>query len=206
MATADANGIAIIQDADNLSPLHPVFNLLGQSVSNAFDANTRIWPVANETARSAKVTEIGLANITGAKPLFVWRANAPAGRNLEFSTNGTVWNYYSSNLDTASQTLTLNSGFTSSDGLGLFRSGSTVFLEGTIRRTAGVYPTSFTTVSNIPVGWRPNGFRRLPSAGYGSASANGLWVNITSGGDLQVAGMGSSSDSAYLCYSWRLPV
>lgn len=107
--------------------------------------------------------------------------------------------------DASTQSLTLNTGFTASDGLGLYREGRIVFLEGTIRRTAGVFPTTFTTVANIPAEWRPNGFRRLPSAGFGSASANGLWVAITGGGDLQVAGMGASSDSAYLCHVWRLP-
>ena len=101
MASTDSNGIMRVDANDDVSPLFPVFNSLAQSVSNAFDANTRIWPVANEAGRTAKVTEIGIGNISSAKPLFVWRANAATGRNLEYTVNGSVWFYYDSSADTA---------------------------------------------------------------------------------------------------------
>ena len=102
MASTDSNGIMRVDANDDVSPLFPVFNSLAQSVSNAFDANTRIWPVANEAGRTAKVTEIGIGNISSAKPLFVWRANAATGRNLEYTVNGSVWFYYDSSADTSS--------------------------------------------------------------------------------------------------------
>lgn len=102
MASTDSNGIMRVDANDDVSPLFPVFNSLAQSVSNAFDANTRIWPVANEAGRTARVTAIGIGNISSAKPLFVWRANAATGRNLEYTVNGSVWFYYDSSADTAS--------------------------------------------------------------------------------------------------------
>ena len=102
MASTDSNGIMRVDANDDVSPLFPVFNSLAQSVSNAFDANTRIWPVANEAGRTAKVTAIGIGNISTTKPLFVWRANAATGRNLEYTVNGSVWFYYDSSADTSS--------------------------------------------------------------------------------------------------------
>ncbi len=102
MASTDSNGIMRVDANDDVSPLFPVFNSLAQSVSNAFDGNTRIWPVANEAGRTAKVTAIGIGNISSAKPLFVWRANAATGRNLEYTVNGSVWFYYDSSADTSS--------------------------------------------------------------------------------------------------------
>ena len=102
MASTDSNGIMRVDANDDVSPLFPVFNSLAQSVSNAFDANTRIWPVANEAGRTARVTAIGIGNISSSKPLFVWRANAATGRNLEYTVNGSVWFYYDSSADTAS--------------------------------------------------------------------------------------------------------
>lgn len=101
MATTDHNGILRVQDTDLVSPLYPTFNALAQSVTDSLDSNTRIYPVANETARAAKVTQVGTGNISSSKPLFVWRANATVGRNLEFTTNGSTWSFYSAQNDTA---------------------------------------------------------------------------------------------------------
>lgn len=99
MPSVDSNGIAQFSNTDMLTPLASNLNAIGTSVSAAFNANIRIWPVANTAARTALVTSIGAANITTAKPLFVWRADATGGRNLEFSTNGTSWSYYTASND-----------------------------------------------------------------------------------------------------------
>lgn len=96
MAYNDSNGILRVETSDDVSQLHSVFNSLAQSVSNAIGSNVRIWSVANVAARAAKVAEIGAANITAAKPLIVWRADAPPGRNLEYTINGSSWIYYQS--------------------------------------------------------------------------------------------------------------
>ena len=96
MAYNDSNGILRVETSDDVSQLHSVFNSLAQSTSNAIGANTRVWPVANIAGRAAKVTEIGASNITAAKPLIVWRADAPQGSNLEYTINGSVWHSYRS--------------------------------------------------------------------------------------------------------------
>lgn len=47
-----------------------------------------IIPVANATDRDALAVSIG---VTPAKPLIVFRANAPTYRAIEYTTNGTTW-------------------------------------------------------------------------------------------------------------------
>jgi hypothetical protein len=95
LTTNDPNGLVLFEVGDTLTPLATNLNAMTNSISAAFNTNLRIWPVANAAGRTAKVTEIGVGNISNAKPLFVWRADATAGRNLEYTVNGSTWLYYS---------------------------------------------------------------------------------------------------------------
>ena len=90
MATIDSNGVLFYQDSDNFTPPASL-NLAQSNLSDLLSAGVRFKRVANTTARSALVTSIGLANITTANPLHVWRADATAGRQYEYTTNGTTW-------------------------------------------------------------------------------------------------------------------
>ena len=93
MATIDSNGVLFYQDSDNFTPPASL-NLAQSNLSSLLSNNTRFRRVANLTARSALVASIGLANITPDNPLLVWRADAAAGLQLEYTTNGTTWNTY----------------------------------------------------------------------------------------------------------------
>ena len=99
MATIDSNGVLFYQDSDNFTPPASL-NLAQSNLSDLLSSGVRFKRVANTTARSALVTSIGLANITTANPLHVWRADASAGRQLEVTTNGTTWNFYETGYDT----------------------------------------------------------------------------------------------------------
>ncbi|MDA8440542.1 MAG: hypothetical protein M0Z51_17010 [Propionibacterium sp.] len=50
-------------------------------------------PVPNATARSALIVSLGSVGITAStsNPIYVFRADAPAGRELEYTVNGTTW-------------------------------------------------------------------------------------------------------------------
>lgn len=91
MSTTDKNGILRVEAGDSVAPLHPVFNALAQSVSDALDKNARIYNVDNIAGRNALVAAIGTSNITNASPLYVDRADASVGRNLEVTRNGASW-------------------------------------------------------------------------------------------------------------------
>ena len=102
MATIDSNGVLFYQDSDNFTPPASL-NLAQSNLSSLLGESPRFKRVANTAARSALVTSIGLANITPANPLLVWRADAAAGSQLEYTTNGTTWNVLVTNEYLAAQ-------------------------------------------------------------------------------------------------------
>lgn len=164
MATEDSNGLVIFQDTDNLVPLHSTLNTLTASISDAFNENVRIYPVSSTSSRSALVSQIGLSNISTAKPLFVWRSNATQGRNLEYTTNGSTWHYYSSSDDstgfiTSGLTFAMESGWTLNSYC-LYREGKRAYGSVTVNRSGGTITPdangNFTDapVLTMPVGWR----------------------------------------------------
>ena len=84
MATTDSNGLVLLQQTDNLTPLEGTINTVTSSVSAALNANTRIFQVANQAARDT------LANSrtpTANNPLFVWRQDT---KEMEYNY-GTGW-------------------------------------------------------------------------------------------------------------------
>lgn len=70
MGTTDNNGIYFYEDTDAVSPLHTLLNAGQQSVSNALNANPRIWSVTNVAARDALLTARGASP---ASPLITYR-------------------------------------------------------------------------------------------------------------------------------------
>lgn len=162
MTTTDKNGLPLYQETDLISPFAPVLNAISTSVSAAFDANTRIWPVTNTSTRAALVTKIGVANISSAKPLFVWRADAASGQNLEYTKNGTTWYVYKSTEDTSDDSgwvnVTLLNNATSRPDMpfvpSVRRVGKTVHFRGHFA-PASVTTGASTQIFQIPVGYRP---------------------------------------------------
>lgn len=174
MATEDSNGLVIFQDTDNLVPLHSTLNTLTASISDAFNENMRIYPVSSTGDRSTLVSRIGLSNISVSRPLFVWRSNATQGRNLEYTTNGSVWHYYTSvSDDTGWVNITYESGFTAGTPgqLQYRRIGNMLYLRGgaTGTFTSGAYHV----VGSLPSDMWPTATVRDGAAGQGGRSA--LW-------------------------------
>src|SRR5690606_9654199 len=104
-----SQGIYYPDAATNITPQHTVLATMASSIDTILDNDTQIHRVANTTARAALASS---SSPTAAKPLFVWRADAPNGRELEYTKNGTVWQYYSSNEDSATYAVPLGAGFT----------------------------------------------------------------------------------------------
>lgn len=88
MATTDSNGLVILQDTDNITPLHTTINTVTASVSNYLTANKTVHYVANTAARATLVTSY---TPTSSNPLIVWRGDATVGQQIEFTTDGTNW-------------------------------------------------------------------------------------------------------------------
>lgn len=98
MGTIDAQGIYKYASNDVVAPLEAALNVGQQSVSDAF-ANLgpgTIRYAANAAARNALAASYAPS---ATKPLFVYRGDAPAGKNLEFTLDGSNWGTYSDNRD-----------------------------------------------------------------------------------------------------------
>jgi hypothetical protein len=88
MGTVNGNGIYFYEETDAVSPLHTLLNVAQQSVSDALDSTARVFRVANTAARTAKATGYGAS---ASNPLYVFRADAPAEHQLEYTIDGTNW-------------------------------------------------------------------------------------------------------------------
>lgn len=210
MATTDSNGIVKVEMGDDIAPLHPVFNALATSVSNAISARSSVWPVANVAARTAKVNEIGIGNITATKPLLVWRGDAPIGRNLEYTLNGSAWFYYESNAvgisDTGWITIPYEAGYTLGTGGPLryrIREG-VVYIQG--GATGSFTSGSYKTVATLPEVARPSA-DQVRAGAAGSSGRAGLYeVNKT--GEIKFAfnAWGSSSAPTWMAMNCSYPL
>ena len=156
MATIDSNGVLFYQDSDNFTPPASL-NLAQSNLSDLLSSGVRFKRVANTTERSALVTSIGLANITVANPLLVWRADAAAGSQFEYTANGTTWeilvtSQYLAAQDTGWVNVTVGSGYTAAVPVQVRRIGIDIKWRGSVtKRTA--WTSSYQVVipaANIP--------------------------------------------------------
>lgn len=83
---------------DDSGPFQPAADMaqMASSIDLRIADQNEIRSVANTTERNALVNAVGLPNITTNQPLMVWRADAPVGTQLEYTTNGTTWHNYKS--------------------------------------------------------------------------------------------------------------
>lgn len=95
MATTDSNGIVFLEETDPISPFHTTINTLQQGTSDALsgikDGSNDILvihQVADTSERAALAVAYGP---TASKPLYVNRANAGAGKEMEYTTDGSTW-------------------------------------------------------------------------------------------------------------------
>ena len=152
MATIDSNGVLFYQDTDSFTPPASL-NLAQSNLSDLLAAGVRFKRVANTTARSALVTSIGLANVTTANPLHVWRADATAGKQYEYTTNGTTWHtVVTSEQDTGWVNVTVGSGYTAAVPVQVRRIGIDIKWRGSVTKGTA-WTSSYQVVipaANIP--------------------------------------------------------
>lgn len=91
MATTDANGQVFYGPTDPVEPLQGILNGVSTAVSSKLGAQSQIVRIPNVAGRAAAVTARAGRAITAADPLIVWRADAGAGRQIEYTINGTNW-------------------------------------------------------------------------------------------------------------------
>jgi hypothetical protein len=115
-------------------------------------------PVTNTTTRAALITTLGALSpaITAStsNPIFVFRADAPAGRQVEFTVDGTNWEGDSAWTQTP---ITLGSGVTNYvtapyAGLYVRRVNGVVWVVGAVTKASW---TNGDTVATLATGWRP---------------------------------------------------
>lgn len=145
-------GIYYPDAATNITPQHTVLATMASSIDTILADDTQIHRVANTTARAALASSF---SPTTAKPLFVWRADADAGRQLEYTKNGSTWySYRSSEDDTGWLDVTLFAGYTG--GMQVRRIGRSVSWRGTITRSAGNFAVG-NNYTVVPTGGTPAG-------------------------------------------------
>lgn len=164
MTTTDANGIIRWESTDPITPLEATLNAGMDSVSAAITGAKKgsIHYVANTTERAAVVLAFAP---TASKPLYVHRADAGLGRELERTLNGTDW------LTIPAQetgSLTLVEGWGAYEGApGWIRHGRIVRLTGGVIRTAATANVGATTpfgVATAPASISPGVNKRIGSA------------------------------------------
>jgi len=84
-------GIYYPDAATNITPLQTVMASISTSVDAYLAANATVHTIANTAGRAALVAAY---SPSVSNPLFVWRQDAAAGNNLEYTTNGTSWLAY----------------------------------------------------------------------------------------------------------------
>ena len=173
MATSTWNSITVPAGTD-------LYNIAADLKTMAESA-TVIIPVANTTARAA----VAAATTPSAtNPLYVHRADAPTGAELEVSEDGTNWSTILAG-PTSTTTVTMTSGWVeaySGSAGKIYRDGGWAWLEGIVARTSG----SSLTIGTIPAGYRPPRTLNLALTMENGSSAPGpgAFLEVTTGGNL----------------------
>lgn len=140
-------------------------------------------PVASTTARAQLITD--LAALTPAitpsasNPVFVFRADARAGSELEYTTDGTTWravNAQSIQIDEGTVTVSTNSSGAGSQAAtfeaGLFAQAPTVVAA--INTGAGAWSNAIVRVTQTTTG----GFLAVVTNGEASSSVSVNWIAV----------------------------
>lgn len=93
-----SDAVYIYDENDEFSPVETLLNLQSAAVQSKFDeiGPGSIRYVANTAARNALASSFAPS---ATKPLYVYRGDAVAGRNLEFTLDGTNWLHISDSRD-----------------------------------------------------------------------------------------------------------
>ena len=101
--------------------------------------------------------------------------------------------------DTGWLNITAAAGYTS-NGAQVRQIGNQVFFRGNITINSGNFAAAYTGCGTLPAGITvPPTYKRVPTAGYASANANGLLIIMSAGSStIQGAGVGASANVLYL--------
>ncbi|MBN8881922.1 MAG: hypothetical protein J0H73_06355 [Salana multivorans] len=154
MALNDIN-LRVPLDSDTFDPSGDMRNL-ASSLGGA-----TVVPVPNTTARAALVTGLGWTPTPG-RPLYVHRADAGTGRELEVTTNGSAWRSIRARdpisptaLAWATTSGTANFKVYSSSGLpqqpNIVRDGNTVTISGMISPNTAAVASAVSTTSGSTI-------------------------------------------------------
>lgn len=147
--------------------------------------------VANVAERNAALADHGTP--TTSNPLIVFRADAGAGRELEYTTNGTVWRTLVAEEDTGWVDLTLTNGWSVQSG----RSPQVRRLNGVVYMQGHVTGGSDTLIANLPNGFLgPSITHIVPN--YDSVAT---FFQISSSGGVSTATGGVGRPTS-LVHSW----
>jgi hypothetical protein len=188
-----ANGVYYPDSATNITPLETVFSTMASSIDNILAGDVQIHRVANTTARNALAASL---TPTAANPVFVWRADAPNGQELEYTKNGTTWYYVNtSEDDTGWVAITPAGGFTAT-GAALRKIGNTVYARGYV---SGTIPANTTTnVGPVPSGMIPAGGLDWTISAVGQGNGAIIRAGVSGGGQIQVFSTVTTSSAVYL--------
>ncbi len=146
---------------------------------SAFDKFSRSLrdpvPVADTAARTALLVTLAAASPSvvpsTSSPIFVFRADAGAGRELEYTIDGTTWLTIDAR-DTGWIALPFETGFeahTVTITCQYRMIANRVFLAGLVKRTAG----DFAALGNYTVSTLPSGYRPPQNAFFTGGATNG---------------------------------
>lgn len=141
-----------------------------------------VVPVADATERAQLVADLTAVNQGPAtsRPLFVYRADAGAGREVEYTVNGSTWRSLTADM-TSAGSINPVSGFTGNIGWEI-RNGIAE-IKSDSGGLAGSFPAGNTTVATgIPAALRPAARNARGEAYMSSAQPGGF--TVTTAGEL----------------------
>lgn len=145
--------------------------------------------VADSTGRATLVSDLATAGktVSASNPLYVHRADATTGRNLEVTVDGSTWNTIDARTAVLTTTgiLTAATGWSITTQAGVIR-GGVVFLRTEFTRTgADITVSSAGNIANVNIatiasGWRPSSSF---NAGMSSTGTGVVASGDVNGGD-----------------------
>lgn len=133
-----------------------LLNLQASALTAVVSGMLPIKAVATTAARATHLTAYVAARgaITSVNPCVVWRADAPAGSNIEYTVDGSTWKTLTPSPTSAA--LTAETDWTVSANA--IKNGGAVRISGTLTRSGAniSLTTSWTKVATVPAGYRPS--------------------------------------------------
>lgn len=197
----DQNGIGHLQESDPAPMLVAINALQGQTSQAVGNATRRgIYNVANETERATLAASLTPAPSTS-NPLYVHRANAELGMELEYTTNGTQWRvvaYNEPDSGWVSSFLSSASGWSVTGGgtSRIRQVGPWIFIRIEVTRTGSAITVNNRgdvtnqTIATLNTQWRPDWGQPLTSAETGRVAS----FMVNTAGSIRLHAVGGTAN------------